>query len=235
MTLAGHLVELRKRLLISVAAVFVMGIVAFALYNPLLKFLVHPYCLAGHLDQKHCTLAVFSPIDNLTLRFKVAGYAGFAMASPIVLAELWLFITPGLKRNEKRYVVPFVTSSIVLFLSGCALAYWSFEHALVFLKNIGGPQLQAVYGATQYLSLLLLVMFLYGVTFVFPVVLTSLELAGIVSSATLLRLWRPAVIVITCAAAIFTPTGDPLSMIFLMLPLIIFYFASILVGRLLGK
>src|ERR1019366_3428840 len=108
-----------------------------------------------------------------------------AMASPIVLAELWLFITPGLKRNEKRYVVPFVTSWIVLFLSGWALASWSFEHALVFLKNIGGPQLQAVYGPTQYLSLLLLVMFLYGVTFVFPVVLTSLELVGIVSSATL--------------------------------------------------
>ncbi len=235
MTLAGHLVELRRRLLISVAAVFVMAVVAFTLYNQLFAFLVHPYCVAVQGTPAGCKLHIFNPIDNLTLRFKIAGYAGFAFASPIVLAELWLFITPGLKHNEKRYVIPFVTSSIVLFLSGCALAYWSFEHALIFLKNIGGPQLEATYGATQYLSLLLLVMFLYGVTFVFPVLLTSLELVGVVSSATLLRHWRPAVIVITCAAAIFTPTGDPLSMLFLMVPLIVFYFASILVGRLLGK
>lgn len=233
MTLAGHLVELRRRLLISVAAVGVMAIVAFSLYNPLFKFLVHPYCVA--VGAKNCALHVFSPIDNLTLRFKIAGYAGFAFASPIVLAELWLFITPGLKRQEKRYVVPFVVSAIALFLAGCTLAYFSFEHALIFLKNIGGPSLQETYGATQYLSLLLLVMFLYGITFVFPVLIVSLELVGVVSSATLLRVWRPAVIVITCAAAIFTPTGDPFSMLFLMTPLIIFYFASILVGRLLGK
>jgi len=232
MTIAGHLVELRRRLLISVAAVAVMGVVAFTLYNQLFAFLVHPYCVAF---PHHCKLNIFNPIDNLTLRFKIAGYAGLAFASPVVLAELWLFVTPGLKRSEKRYVIPFVSASIVLFLSGCALAYWSFEHALIFLKNIGGPSLQATYGATQYLSLLLLIMFLYGVTFIFPVLLTSLELVGVVSSAKLLAWWRPAVIIITCAAAIFTPTGDPLSMLFLMVPLIVFYFASIFVGRLLGK
>jgi sec-independent protein translocase protein TatC len=232
MTIAGHLIELRRRLLIASAAVCVMGVVAFVLYNQLFAFLVHPYCAAF---PGHCKLNAFSPLDNLTLRFKIAGYGGLLFASPIVLWEFWRFITPGLKHNEKRYAVPFVLTSIVLFLVGCALAYWSFEHALIFLKSIGGNQLQSTYGANSYLSLLLLVMFLYGITFVFPVILVALELVGVLSSAQLLRWWRPAVILITCAAAIFTPTGDPISMLLLMVPLIFFYFASILAGRLLGK
>ncbi|HUD68835.1 MAG TPA: twin-arginine translocase subunit TatC [Acidimicrobiales bacterium] len=232
MTIAGHLIELRRRFLIATASVAVMGVVAFVLYNPLFSFLVHPYCVAF---PHHCKLNAFSPLDNLTLRFKIAGYGGLLFASPIVLWEFWRFITPGLKHDEKRYAIPFVLASIVLFLIGCGLAYWSFEHALVFLKNIGGNNLQSTYGANQYLSLLLLVMFLYGITFIFPVILTALELVGVLSSAQLLHWWRPAVIIITCAAALFTPTGDPLSMIFLMIPLIVFYFASILAGRLLGK
>lgn len=232
MTIGGHLIELRRRLLIATAAVCAMGVVAFVLYPQLYAFLVHPYCVAF---PGHCKLNVFSPIDNLTLRFEIAGYGGLLFAMPVVLWELWRFITPGLKRNEKRYAVPFVLSSIVLFLVGCALAYYSFEHALIFLKSIGGNQLQATYGATNYLGLLLLVMFLYGITFVFPVVLVAIEIVGVVSSAQLLRWWRPAVIIITCAAAVFTPTGDPLSMLLLMVPLIVFYFVAILIGRLLGK
>jgi sec-independent protein translocase protein TatC len=231
MTIGGHLIELRRRLLIATAAVCAMGVVAFVLYPQLYAFLVHPYCVAF---PGHCKLNVFSPIDNLTLRFEIAGYGGLLFAMPVVLWELWRFITPGLKRNEKRYAIPFIVSSITLFLAGCYLAYYSFEHALIFLKNIGGP-LTLTYGANQYLSLLLLVMFLYGITFIFPVLLVSLEVAGVVSSRQLLHWWRPAILIITIGSATFTPTGDPLSMLLLMIPLFFFYFASILVGRLLGK
>jgi sec-independent protein translocase protein TatC len=139
-----------------------------------------------------------------------------------------------LKSNEKRYAIPFIISSIVLFLAGCALAYYSFQHALIFLHNIGGP-LIAFYQANQYLNLLMLMMFLFGMTFLFPVLLVSLELAGVVKPAQLLSSWRWAVIGITTAAAVFTPSGDPISMLLLMGPLIFFYFAAILVGKILGR
>lgn len=232
MTIGGHLIELRRRFLIACAAVVVMGGVAFYLYPEILHALLRPLCEA---DKDHCKLNAFSPLDGLSLRFKIAGFGGLVLASPVVLWELWRFVTPGLKRNEKRYAIPFIVSSITLFLLGCGLAYYSFAHALQFLKNIGGSNIQATYGASQYLTLLLLVMFLYGIAFIFPVLLVSLEIAGVVSSRQLLKWWRPAVIVITVASGTFTPTGDPISMLALMVPLIAFYFGSILVGRLLGK
>jgi sec-independent protein translocase protein TatC len=232
MTLAGHLAELRRRLLIAAAVVVVAAVAAFALYSHLLAFLVHPYCAAFPHD---CKLYATSPLTGLSLRFKIASFGGFLFASPVILWELWRFITPGLKHKERRYALGFVLTSVFLFLLGCALAYYSFEHALVFLRDIGGPTLKPIYDPNQYLSLMLLVMFLYGITFIFPVLLVSLELAEVVSPAALLKHWRVAVMGITVAAALFTPTGDPLSMLLLMIPLIVFYFAAILVGRLFGK
>jgi sec-independent protein translocase protein TatC len=232
MTLAGHLAELRRRLLIAVATVLVAAVAGFALYAHLLSFLQHPYCTAF---PHSCKFYVTSPLSGLSLRFKIATFGGLVIGSPVILWELWRFITPGLKHKERRYAVSFVLASVVLFLLGCSLAYFSFEHALIFLRNIGGPSLKPIYDPNQYLSLMLLVMFLYGITFIFPVLLVSLEMAEVVSSATLLKHWRIAVMVITVAAALFTPTGDPISMLLLMIPLIVFYFAAIFVGRLLRK
>jgi sec-independent protein translocase protein TatC len=231
MTLAGHLIELRRRLIIAVSAICAMGVIAFVFYPQLLNFLLHPYCAAY---PKHCKLYASGPLVGLSLRFKIATFGGVLLASPVVLWELWRFITPGLKPGEKRYAVPFIVASIVLFISGCALAYYSFEHALIFLHNIGGP-LIPIYMPNDYLNLLLLMMFLFGLTFLFPVLLVSLELARVISPNQLLGFWRWAIILITVAAALFTPSGDPISMLLLMTPLIIFYFAAILVGKLLGR
>lgn len=235
MTFAGHLAELRRRLLIAISAILALSVVAWFFYEQLLSFLQKPYCSAFHLSSSRCQFYVQAPLDGLSLRVEIAVFGGLLLASPIVLWELWRFVTPGLKRNEKRYAIPFVTSSIVLFVAGCALAYWSFEHALIFLRSIGGPKLHPIYSPNQYLSLLLLVMFLYGLTFIFPVLLVCLELAEVVSSAALLKHWRLAIMIITLASAIFTPTGDPLSMLALMIPLIAFYFGAAFVGRTLGK
>lgn len=239
MTLAGHLAELRRRLLICIAAIAVLGVVAWAFYGPLLNFLLHPYCSAfpkaAIPGGKSCQLYIQDPLQGLSFRFQVSLFGGVVLASPIVLWELWRFVTPGLKRNEKRYAVPFITTSIVLFVLGSALAYWSFEHALVFLRSIGGSKLTPIYSPTEYASLLLLVMFLYGLAFIFPVLLVSLELAGILSSRTLFKHWRIAVFGLFLLSAVFTPTGDPVSMLFLAIPLSLFYLGAAYVGRLLGK
>jgi sec-independent protein translocase protein TatC len=232
MTLAEHLAELRRRFLVSAIAVSVFGVVAFIVYPTILKVLQHPYCAA---IPNHCSFLVTNPLDGLTLRVKIGFFGGFLLATPILLFQAWRFITPGLKARERRYALPFVLASMLFFSGGVLLAYFSFGHALQFLKSIGGSSLVTAYNPNQYLTLFLLMMFIFGLTFLFPVVLVALELANLVTPNQLLRGWRYAVIGITIASATFTPSGDPLSMMFLAVPLVVFYFLAIAVGKLLKR
>jgi sec-independent protein translocase protein TatC len=177
MTLGEHLRELRRRVLIVIAALFVMSIVAFVLYPQILHVLESPYCRIT----PRCQLYVTGPLDGLSLRVKIATYGGFFLSAPVILWELWRFITPGLLSKEKRYAVPFLAASILLFSGGVALAYLTFPHALRFLGAIGGPSLHQLYGPSQYLGLVIALMAVFGVTFEFPVILVGLELAGVLS------------------------------------------------------
>ena len=171
----------------------------------------------------------------MSLRVKIAVFGGLVLASPVILFQLWRFVTPGLKASERRYAIPFVLSSFTLFLLGAATAYLTLPHALGWLRSVGGPNLVSIYDPIPYLGLILVMMALFGLTFEFPVVLVSLELAGVVSPARLLRSWRWAVIIIVVVAAVFTPSSDPFSMLALALPLVVFYFLSIGIGKLLGR
>jgi sec-independent protein translocase protein TatC len=232
MTLVQHLAELRRRLIFCVIAFVVAASVSAAFYPGMLDLLKHPFCEA---NPHNCSFYVTGPLDPLSLRIQMAAFGGLLLASPVILFQLWRFITPGLYKNEKRYVVPFVVSAVVLFLAGCALAYLVFPHALEFLKAVGGPSLKEILSPNQYLSLILLMMFLFGITFEFPVVLVALQLAHVVTPAQLLHVWRWAVIGLTLVAAVFTPSGDPLSMLVLAVPLICFYFVAIAIGKFLGR
>src|ERR1039458_3812761 len=232
MTLAEHLGELRHRFLVIAVSIAIFGVLGFIFYPHILRILQDPYCSA---IPNHCKFLVTNPLDGLTLRVKIAFFGGFLIASPVILWQAWQFVTPGLKAKERRYVVLFVSSSLLFFCSGIVVAYFSFGHAIHFLKSIGGSTLMTEYNPNQYLTLFLLMMFIFGVTFLFPVVLLALELVNIVTPAQLLRSWRYTVIAITVASAVFTPSGDPLSMLALGVPLVAFYFLAIGVGKLLGK
>ena len=249
MTLGEHLGELRRRVIICVLVFVVAATVAVFAYEPILHFLLRPLCSVdastGHRTTpgssfivssgNTCNLFVTSPLDGLTLRVKIALFGGLVLASPVILFQVWRFVTPGLKASERRYAIPFVLSAFVLFLLGAATAYITLPHALGWLKSVGGPNLQAIYDPIPYLGLILLMMTIFGLTFEFPVVLVSLELAGVVTPARLLRSWRWAVIIIVVVAAVFTPSSDPFSMLALAVPLIAFYFISIGIGKLLGR
>lgn len=233
MTLGEHLGELRRRLVVVVLAFVLLSCVAAAFYGWEFSLLRHPYCVSH--SAAACRFYVTAPLDALSLRVKLAAFGGLVLASPIVLWELWRFITPGLRPNEKRYAVPFVVSSVVLFLFGCAIVYVILPHTLGWLVGVGGPSIHALLNPNAYLTLVLLLMVLFGLTFEFPVVLVALQLARVVSPAALLRHWRWAVIGITVASAVFTPSSDPFSMIALAVPLVAFYFASIGLGKLLVR
>ncbi len=232
MTLAEHLAEARHRFLLSTVAVMSLGVVAFLIYPQILHVLQQPYCRAV---PRHCTFLVTNPLDGLTLRIKIAFFGGLLFASPVLFWQVWRFITPGLKAKERRYAVPFVAASLTFFIAGVVVAYFSFGHAIAFLQAIGGKSLISAYNPNQYLTLFLLMMFIFGVTFEFPVVLVAIELAGLVTPNQLLKSWRYALIGITIASAVFTPSGDPLSMMALAAPLTIFYFMSIGIGKLLRR
>ena len=249
MTLGEHLGELRYRLIVSVSAFAAMTILAAVAYEPILHVLLRPLCSVAARPAQHmvssatplfgsngsCNLFVTSPLDGLSLRVKIALFGGLVLSSPVVLFQIWRFVTPGLKARERKYAVPFVSAAFVLFILGALTAYVTLPHALGFLKSVGGPNLQAIYDPIPYLGLIILMMTLFGLTFQFPVMLVSLELARVVTPAKLLRSWRWAVIAITVVAAVATPSSDPFSMLALAVPLIVFYFISIGIGRLLGR
>ena len=137
----------------------------FIFYTHLLSILQNPYCNAS---PTHCKFLVTNPLDGLNLRVKIAFFSGIVISSPVILWETWRFITPGLKARERRYAIPFVAASVVFFTAGMALAYFSFAQAIQWLEDIGGKTLLTEYNPNQYLTLFLLMLFIFGIAFLFP-------------------------------------------------------------------
>ncbi len=231
MTLVGHLTELRNRIVIALVAVAIGGIVGFLLYNPVLEILQDPYCEVS----ERCTFVVTDPLESFSIRLKVSSYLGLLFASPVVLWQLWRFVTPGLYPREKRYAVPFVISGVVLFTLGAALALWTFPQALQFLVGVGGDSVEPLYSPGKYISLIIFMMLAFGLGFEFPIVLVFLQIAGILSWRKLVQWRRYAIVLIVVFDAVITPSGDPLSLLALAVPMYVFYEASILIGRFILK
>jgi sec-independent protein translocase protein TatC len=233
MTVVEHLTELRTRLIISMIAITLGAIVCFIFSASIIKFFVQYYKDATH-GQK-TSLIFLGPLDAFITRIKVATYGGIVLALPVWLWELWRFITPGLNPKEKRYAVPFILTSIVLFAFGGLVALLTLPQALEFLLTIGGDQLQPQLTADKYLSLVSLMIVAFGVAFEFPVVLVFLLLARVISTRQLRRWRRPAILVIVIFAAVITPSQDPYSLFAMAIPMYIFYEASIIIGRVLKR
>ena len=233
MTLVEHLAELRRRLIIALLGVAVGMIFGFLLYSSVLDWLVEPYCeVKRDIDPgASCRLVVTDPLESFSIRLKVSAYLGLLFASPIVLWQLWRFITPGLYQREKRYAIPFVLSSIVLFLLGALLAIWTFPKTLDFFAAFGGEELELLYTPGKYLNLLVLMMFIFGLGFEFPVVLVFLQIAGILHWRRLAAWRRYAIVGIFVVDAVITPSGDPVTLLAMALPMVLFYEAAILIGR----
>lgn len=232
MTLVEHLTELRKRLFIACLAIAIGAIVAFSLYDQILDFLVDPYC---DIRDGKCQLFVQSPLDGLATRLKISGYGGLMMASPVVMWQIWKFITPGLHKHEKRYAVPFIAASTLLFFTGVGLAYLTFPKALSFLIEIGGENIQEIFSPKEYVSFFLKIMLAFGLAFEFPVVLVFLMLVRVLTAKQLGSWRRPAIVIIIAAAALITPSQDPYSLFAMAGPMYLFYEVSILVGRILKR
>jgi sec-independent protein translocase protein TatC len=241
MTLAEHLAELRSRLIKAMVAMALGACIGFFLYQPVLDVLVEPYCdvKTEQLDAPSalqpgdtgCNLVVTDPLESFSIRLKVSGYLGLLIAAPFILWQLWRFITPGLYSREKRLAIPFVGSAFFLFTLGAVTAWLTFPKALQFFAAFGGPSLTLLYTPGKYLSLLTLMMLIFGLAFLFPIVLVFLQLAGVLSWQRLSSWRRYAIVLIFLVDAVITPSGDPITLIAMALPMVLFYEASILIGR----
>ena len=242
MTVIEHLEELRTRLVITLVAVGLGAVAGWALYPHVFHLLIHSYRLACQALPAHnkppipCdTLVVQSVIEPFIVRLKVSVFTGFAIALPVVLYELWRFVTPGLTRTERRLAIPFVMSSVVLFAMGAAVAYLTLPKGLHFLLGFAGQSLVVLPSATKYFSFVMLLVLAFGISFEFPLLLIFLAWVRVVPS-TRLRKWRRyAFLIITIFAAVITPSQDPYTQLAMMVPMIVFYELAIAVARLLKR
>jgi sec-independent protein translocase protein TatC len=233
MTLTEHLGELRIRIIRSALAVAIGMVLIIAFYNQVLDFLKQPYVdLCNSKPQDFCdpTLNTFSPTEGLATRIRVGMYGGIIAALPVLLWQAWRFTVPALNAKEKRYAVPFVLSSVILFVAGGVLAYTTVAQALEFLIAWSGSDVDQIFSVSSYVSLIGLMIFAFGIGFLLPVFIVGLQLVGAVTPHRLLKSWRMALVLIAVIAAVITPSGDPVTMAMLGIPMMVLYFVAILIG-----
>lgn len=228
MPLLDHLIELRSRLLKSVLALAVAFGVCFYFVKPIYTFLVAPLVRAGQPK-----LIYIEMFEAFFVELKVALFAAFMLAFPVIANQLWKFVAPGLYSKEKRALLPFLLATPILFTAGAASAYYgAVPIALTFLLGFGGEfggvSQEASPTASSYLSFVMHFMMAFGICFLLPILLLLLERAGIVSRQQLVGARRYMIVGAFAIAAVATPP-DVLSQFLLAVPIILLYEVSILI------
>lgn len=205
MSLVEHLDELRSRVIVITICVVLAGIIGFVLAGPIVTLLRAP------LPDDQDRLVAFGITESLAVQLRVALYVGIALSMPVILYQLWRFVTPGLTRTERRLIWPMLVGAIALFALGIGLGYLIIPYAIEFLLGLTLPGVDPLLRLSDYVSFVLNVMLAFGLAFQFPIVLLLLSRVGILSYAFLSRRRRWAVLLIVLFAVIATPGGDPLS------------------------
>lgn len=220
--LLDHLIELRRRLLYCMAAIVLTFIVCYYFAETIFAFLVQPLLAAGQ------TRLIYTEIfEAFFVQVKVAFFAAMMASFPIIANQLWQFVAPGLYRNEKRALLPFLLATPVLFLSGAAMAYYiavpmALHFLLSFQGDVGGVNQEALPAIGNYLSFIMQFLFGFGVAFLLPVLLMLLERGGIVTRQQLVSARRYAIVGAFAIAAVLTPP-DVGSQLLLAIPLCFLY------------
>ena len=240
-TFISHLSELRSRLLKSFIFLIISFIICYFFSEEIYKFLVKPYSdavLENNLDRR----LIFTALHEAFLTYlKVAFFASFFITSPIFISQIWKFVAPGLYRNEKRAIMPFLLATPLLFMLGAAMVYyvviplaWEFFLSFEVAGGEGALPIEVEPRISEYLSLVMRLMFAFGVSFELPVILLLLVRAGIVTADDLAGKRKYAILLAFIAAAILTPP-DVISQVMLAVPVIILYEISIIGARIIGR
>ncbi len=242
--LIEHLMELRTRLIWSIAAFFIAFIGCFAVAKHLFNYLVYPYKWAvewAHLDLAKAELIYTAPQEFFFTQVKVAMFGALVISFPIIAAQIYKFVAPGLYKNERNAFLPFLIASPILFLMGAALVYFFFTPMVMwfFLKMQQAPgdgqvAIALMPKVSEYLSLIMTLVFSFGLVFQLPVITTLLARVGLLTSSWLAEKRKFAIVFAFIVAAVLTPP-DPMSQIGLALPTILLYEISIYAARLVER
>ncbi|WP_167050937.1 twin-arginine translocase subunit TatC [Salinibacterium sp. ZJ77] len=252
MSLAEHLVELRKRLMRAGLAVVIGAIVGWMLYDiGWLGELIDPiipgaakalngvgtwtaisdpvYSIAERegLDADRVALNFTNVTGAFDVRFQIALVAGVVVSSPAWLYQIFAFFVPGLTRKEKRYTLAFILTAVPLFLAGCLAGWFVLPRIVELMFQFVPEGATTLYEARTYLDFVLKLILAVGIAFVLPVFLVLLNFAGVLQGMTILRGWRWAILAITVFTAMATPAADVVSMFLLAGPMIVLYFAAV--------
>ncbi|MGH8959686.1 MAG: twin-arginine translocase subunit TatC [Jatrophihabitantaceae bacterium] len=234
MSVLDHLRELRRRLIIVVIIVAVGAVVGWELYSPILEFLKHPYCSVPTKYRfepqgtNRCVLTYQGVLDGFTSRLQISLIAGVVLTGPLWLYQIWAFITPGLRRNERKYTLWFIAASTILFAGGMALAYVVLSKGLNILLRLGTDQTQAILTINKYLGFVTLMLVVFGAAFELPLLVVMANLAGVLPGRLLKKSQRLGVFLIFVFAAVATPTTDPFTMCAMALPMVILFEGAVL-------
>jgi sec-independent protein translocase protein TatC len=237
--LIEHLIELRKRLVWALLAIFVAFLVCFWFAKPIYNLLLWPYRLAAGLDAP-IEMIYTAPQEFFFTQVKLALFGAVFIAFPVLATQIYMFVAPGLYRNERQAFLPFLVATPLLFLLGAALVYFmAMPLAMKFflsMQQTGDQQVQIHLTArvSEYLSLIMALILGFGICFQLPVVLTLLARAGMITAAQLKRYRRHAIFAVFVVAAVLTPP-DPISQIALAVPTVLLYEASIYAVKLAEK
>lgn len=233
MPVMDHLRELRRRLVTILVIVAAGAVVGWIFYDPIIHFLEEPYCsvpLAHRFapEGQKCSLIYNGVLAGFTTRLKVAVISGAVMTGPLWLYQIWAFITPGLRRNERKYTLWFIAVSTLLFVAGMTLAYLVLNKGLNVLLGQAGTGVQALLTVDSYLSFVTLMLVVFGAAFELPLLVVMANMAGVLSARILRRSQRLAIFLIFLFAAVATPSTDPFTMCAMAVPMVALFEAAVL-------
>ena len=226
MSFGEHLLELRKRVYISAAAIVAGMIGGWFLSDYLLQAIRQPIFDVAANQGRVATLNYDSITSAFDLRLQIALTIGMVISSPIWLFQIWAFFVPGMTRREVRYVLGFFFFAVPLFLAGCAAGWFVFPHIVELMTSFAPQDDSTIITAKTYFDFVLKLTIVVGVAFVLPVFLVLLNFAGVLSAKAILKGWRIAILLITLFTAIATPAADVLSMFLLAIPMVGLYFLA---------
>ncbi|WP_309103182.1 twin-arginine translocase subunit TatC [Microbacterium sp.] len=236
MSLGEHLVELRRRLIIAAIALLAGMVVAFLVTDPIIDFVTVPI---GKVAQERGDEIVGLSFSSVTapfdLRMRIAFSIGLFLSAPVWLWQIWAFIMPGLTKKETTYTVSFVAAAIPLFFAGCYVGTLIVPHVIELMAGFTPEGGNNLYEASAFYDFVFKLMLVVGISFVLPVFLVALNVAGVMSGRAILKGWRVAILIATVFGALATPAADLVSMFMLAGILVVLYFAAALVSLLFDR
>lgn len=229
MPLADHLIEFRKRFVLSALGIAIMSVVGWMFSEPVFRILQQPFQTAAAQQNGLMSITFNGVVSAFNVRLEIAFFLGLVASCPWWSYQLWAFINPGLKRKERWTAVAFIAASVPLFLAGAGLAWYFLPQAVAILTGFAPADTATLLSADVYFDFILRMTLAFGLAFLLPVVMVALTMMNVVGSKAWLKQWRVAVLVAFVFAAVATPTGDVGTLCALALPICVIYFAAIAV------